>query len=113
MRYGIAMPMTVNLPFRQIGSAALKVYSDGAGDIPLSMTGRNPLGFFHLWPHARPWCWRTPEPMLRAVADAESVATTLQHALQSFHGRSMTTPRVEPTEERSERAPQLATAGGQ
>ena len=42
MRIGIALPMALNIPFRLIGNAALKTQSDGSGDIPVALTGRQP-----------------------------------------------------------------------
>ncbi len=37
LRFGIALPMSVNLPFRQIAAAGLKLHADGSGDIPLAL----------------------------------------------------------------------------
>ena len=39
IRFGIALPMTINFPFRTIGAAGLNVRADGSGDIPLSIDG--------------------------------------------------------------------------
>jgi hypothetical protein len=82
LRIGMALSLTLNLPFRVIESAALRVNPDGTGDIPLTLTpagGR--IGWLHLWPHARPWQLRRPQPMLRAIPDAERVADLLADAL--------------------------------
>ena len=38
MKVGVALPVFFNLPFSQIASASLRVYSDGAGDIPVALT---------------------------------------------------------------------------
>jgi hypothetical protein len=81
MRIGIALPLTVNLPFRIVGSAGLKLHADGTGDIPLSLTGDGRMAYLHLWPHARPWRVSRAEPMLRAVPDAARVAEILGRAL--------------------------------
>lgn len=85
LRTGVALPMTFNLPFAQIDSAALKQYADGTGDIPLKLVGDIRLAFAHLWPSVRPWRINTPEPMLRAVADAQTVANVLGQALGAVH----------------------------
>ena len=37
MRFGVALPMTVNLPFRLVAGAAIKAWPDGTGDIPLQL----------------------------------------------------------------------------
>ena len=55
MQFGVALPMTFNVPFRIIGAAELKTYADGTGDIPLALTGKERAAYLLLWPHARPW----------------------------------------------------------
>ncbi len=80
LRFGVALPKCVNLPFTQIAAAGLQVHADGSGDIPLSVTETR-LGFIHLWPNVRPWRVGKPEPMLRAVAEPEHVARLLADAL--------------------------------
>ncbi len=70
MRIGIVLTLTLNLPFRVIESAGLRTYADGTGDIPLSLAGKEKIAIIHLWPHARPWRFARPEPMLRAIPDA-------------------------------------------
>lgn len=81
IRFGIALPITLNLPFGMVGSAALKTYPDGSGDIPLALTGERTMPYVLLWPHARPWRLSRAEPMLRAVPRAGQVAEVLGKAL--------------------------------
>jgi len=81
IQLGIALPMSVNLPFAMIGSASLKTYPDGSGDIPLALTGEKTVPYVLLWPHARPWRLSRAEPMLRAVPDAQHAAEVLGAAL--------------------------------
>jgi hypothetical protein len=38
------------------------------------------MGWAHLWPHARPWALRKPQPSLRCLADVQQVAALLQTA---------------------------------
>ena len=92
MRFGIAMPMTVNIPFRLIDSAAVKTRRDGSGDIPLTLTGSERIGYAILWPHARPWKLARPQPMLRAIPDARSVAAILARALADAQRRPAAAP---------------------
>ena len=92
MRIGIAMPMTINIPLRLIESAAVKTRPDRSGDIPIRLTGSTRIGYVILWPHARPWRLAKPEPMLRAVPDAEAVATILARALCEAAGTAATAP---------------------
>jgi hypothetical protein len=92
MRYGIALPITVNLPFKAITAANLKMNRDGTGDIALALTGNGKLGYVHLWPHARPWHLKATQPMLRALADPSAVANTLSKALRDASPESSRTP---------------------
>jgi len=81
MRVGLALPVTINLPFALIEGAALLRRADGSGDIVLRLVKGHRASWLALWPHARPWRFTQPEPMLRALADAEGVAHVLGRAL--------------------------------
>ena len=81
MQIGVALPMLVNITFRRVASAALKTYTSGSGDIPLKILGEEQIAYLLLWPHARPWRFTHPEPMLRAVPDAARVAEILARAV--------------------------------
>ncbi len=81
MRFGIVVPMTINIPFAIVRSAGLRTYPDGTGDIPIQIGGNGRIAYPHLWPHARPWLVRNPEPMLRGVSQAVSAAGILAVAL--------------------------------
>lgn len=81
MTFGIALPVTLNIPFRSIASAAVKVAPDGTGDIPLASGERRRLSYLVLWPHVRPWRLGRVEPMLRAIPDVQAVADALGLAL--------------------------------
>jgi hypothetical protein len=83
MKVGVALPVFFNLPFSQIASASLRVYSDGAGDIPIALTAGQRIAYLHLWPHARPFRFNQPEPALRSIARAADVADILRHAVAS------------------------------
>jgi hypothetical protein len=81
IRYGIALPITVQIPFGVIAAAGLLQFRDGAGDISLALQGEGRFAYLMLWPHARPWRFARAEPSLRAVPDAASVAALLGRAL--------------------------------
>jgi hypothetical protein len=81
MRIGIALPMTLNVPFAIVAAAGLRLHRDDSGDLPLTLGGNGRVGFLHLWPHARPWRVARPEPMLRCVPEAQQVAAILSRAL--------------------------------
>lgn len=83
LQFGAVLPMTLNIPFRQIASAAVGKYADGSGDLPLTVISEQRLAFLLLWPHARPWRLTRVEPMLRCVPDASNVADLLARALKA------------------------------
>jgi hypothetical protein len=85
LRVGIALPLDVNLPLRRIEGAGLSLYKDGSGDLPLVLESRSKLAYLHLWPHARPWRIKHPEPMMRSIPGAADVAQILARALQDAH----------------------------
>ena len=80
MQIGIAVPIALTLPLRQITGADIKLYADGSGDIPLAL-GEQKLAYLLVWPHVRPWRFKAAEPMLRSVPDAREVAAVLSRAL--------------------------------
>lgn len=81
LHYGIALPMTLNLPFAKIESAAAKIHADGYGDIPLRLVAGEKIAYPILWPHARPWHMKRPEPMLRGIPNAAEISAILARAL--------------------------------
>jgi len=82
LRIGIALPMSLNVPFSLIENAGLRTYASGAGDIPVELKGDDRVAWLILWPHARPFHLKNPQPMLRAVPQAATIARLLADALQ-------------------------------
>jgi len=80
-RYGVAIRKYINLPFDQIVSADMRRYGAGKGDLVLSLATTGGLGYLKLWPHVRPLRMNRPQPMLRALTGAESVARLLAGAI--------------------------------
>jgi hypothetical protein len=80
LRVGVAIPKCFNLPLSLVAGAELRRHGGGHGDIALSMIGAPSFGYALLWPHARPWRMREPQPMLRAIPDADMVAARLTRA---------------------------------
>lgn len=85
-QFGVALPMTMNIPLSRIANAALKTYRDGSGDIPLLVSDDRRVSYLLLWPHIRPWALRTPEPMLSSIPDAANVAAKLSEVLAGQPG---------------------------
>ena len=87
LKIGVALPIFMNIPFKQVLSASACVHGDGTGDIPVSLTSTGRIGYLVLWPHARPFHLAKPEPSLRCVANAAAVADTLSRALREAAGQ--------------------------
>ncbi len=85
MRFGIALSMTINVPFALIGRAALRKNADGSGDIPLNVLGDDTFSYIMLWPHVRPRSFKRAEPMLRGLKDVSAVAGILAEAMAEYH----------------------------
>lgn len=74
MRIGMAIETRINVPLKQVKAAHLRPRPGGHGDIALEVGGERLLGHVLLWPHVRPRHYAMPQPMLRAVPDAASLA---------------------------------------
>jgi hypothetical protein len=86
MRFGVALPISVNLPFKAIRSAGAALRADGTGDVAIEVDDLGRLTYLHLWPHTRAWHVRKAQPSLRAVPDAQNVAALLSRALNAAAG---------------------------
>jgi hypothetical protein len=100
MRVGMALPVTINLPFSQIDGASLRLFANGSGDIPLKLTAKERVAYLLLWPHARPFHFSRPQPCLRCIANADQVAGLLSSALAG----TATAPLTEPATSRQQAA---------
>ena len=85
--FGMALPVTFNIPFAKIEGAGLRRYADGTGDLTLQLLPGEKLSYFVLWPHARPWRMARTEPMLRCMADAAGASAILGEALAEHAAR--------------------------
>ena len=81
MRVGVVLEVAFNLPLVSVDGASAQVHRDGTADISLELGGDVRIAYAHLWPHARPFRLRKPEPMLRCVPDGARVAAILAEAL--------------------------------
>jgi hypothetical protein len=86
LRHGIAVPMTMNIPFTLIESAGVKPYRDGTGEISLNLHREQRVGYLITWPHLRPGQYTRPQPSFRALADAQPAAEILGAALAADAG---------------------------
>lgn len=81
MRVGVALPMTVNIPFLLVDQAKAAHHGDGTGDLLVTLAAPHRASWLALWPHIRPFRVARPEPMLRALKDADVAAQVLSRAL--------------------------------
>ena len=81
LRYGMALPATLSLPYSQIVKASLAVNGDHTGDIALVLKEGNHMAYLKLWPLARAWQLSHPEPTLRGVPRAAVVGALLARSL--------------------------------
>ena len=86
MRIGVAIPITVNLPFRRIASADLQA-SATEGDIVLQLASGGGIAWLHLWPHTQTRFVSKPRPTLLSLARPAEVATLLGKAVEAWSGR--------------------------
>lgn len=107
MRYGMAIPLVLNIPFSRIETAALGAHREGTGSIPLKLHKGERIAYLVLWPHARPGYYRSPEPMLRCLPDGEKAANVLRRALEAYYGAAATAM----PEARVPRAPEAVMGG--
>lgn len=112
IRSGVALPMTVNIPFKAIESAALRLAGDGKGDIAVKTRKSDRVYGLALWPNLKPWnLLGRPEPMLRGIPDAERIAGVLASALQASaaaDGEAAAMPPVDPVSAGESKAARVA-----
>lgn len=98
MRFGIALPVTFNFPFRAIEAADVRRLGDARGDIALRLGDDSRIAYLVLWPHVRPWRLRLPQPMLRCLPDVDDVAAILARAIAADGPHTMTMTVTKPDE---------------
>ncbi|MEN9851654.1 MAG: hypothetical protein RL128_1817 [Pseudomonadota bacterium] len=96
MRIGVALTVTLNLPFRQIGAANLAVKPNGTGTIALQTLGDTRISYLVCWPHVRPWHINRTQPALRAIPDAARVAHLLAEAAETRLNQPVVTQTITP-----------------
>jgi hypothetical protein len=101
IRTGVALPMTINIPFAVIGSAGVAAHGDGTGDVVLQVMMPHRVSWVALWPHLRGLHVARPQPMLRAVPQPEAVAQILGRALAA--ASSMPVRAVSPAADAAKR----------
>ena len=77
LRFGVALPKAINLPFSQIESASVKRRGGTGGDLAMTLKAPNKIAFLHLWPNVRPWRLARPEPSFTALNDLDGASAAL------------------------------------
>ncbi len=86
LRHGVAVPITLNVPFKLIDNVALKIHRSGDGDLAMALPVGQRVGYLITWPHVRPGRFTRPQPGFRALPDAQKVAQILEAALTAESG---------------------------
>ncbi len=95
MRFGVALPISMNVPFGLVLSAGIVRHRDGSSDLPLQLSPEHRVGYFVTWPHVRPWHLLRVQPTLRCLPQGEQVAAALGAALSTSIADA-TAPRPAP-----------------
>jgi hypothetical protein len=86
LRHGVAVPLTMNLPFTAVESAGVAMFADGTGDVAIRADKNQRVGYLITWPHLRPGYLTRPQPAMRALTDAQTAAQVLATALADYAG---------------------------
>jgi Bacterial PH domain len=81
MKVGIALPVIINLPLRQIDGVSFAATGKDCGTICFKTGGDVRLAYMLLWPHTKPWHFMKPQPSFRDIPDVEAVASRLAFTL--------------------------------
>lgn len=96
MRFGVAIPMMINIPWEKIDAAGLSRYRGDNGDIVLTLTKGEKIAYWLLWPHAKPWHFAPVQPMLRCLDDVQEAAQCLSRVVGAQQTTVVTPMRTAP-----------------
>ncbi len=95
LRFGVAIPMMINVPLERIEAADIARYGSHA-DICLTLAEGDRISFMALWPNARPWHYGRVKPALRGLANADTAAALLADVVGASARPAESTREVEP-----------------
>ncbi|KPF43461.1 photosynthetic complex putative assembly protein PuhB [Rhizobium sp. AAP43] len=84
MRFGVAISMTLNLPFRQIDAVSFARIGQSSGMIAIALVPGQRLSWLIQWPHVRGFRVAHTEPSLVYLPDAERGAAVLAAAIGQY-----------------------------
>jgi hypothetical protein len=94
MRFGVALSMTLNLPFRKIEAISTAKLDAAGGMIAIAVAPDTRLSWLIQWPHVRGWRFSRPEPSLVYLPDVEEAASVLSAAFVQFRASHANSPRI-------------------
>ena len=92
MRFGVALPMTWNIPFARLDSVDLRRFADGAGEVMLTPMAEDHFAYLVMWPHVRAWRLAKTQPSLRCLANVTEVGGILAAAIAAAGQGTTATP---------------------
>ncbi|MBR0558353.1 PH domain-containing protein [Ciceribacter sp. L1K23] len=110
MRFGVALSMSLNLPFNQINAVSLGKLGGKAGTIAIGLRPGQRLSWLVQWPHVRGWRFAAPEPSLICLPDADTVCDILAVAYARYASVHSGHPRLVVTNEPIEATGHVAAA---
>ena len=109
LRFGVALPMSINLPLRLVETADLVRHRDGTADIALTLQHGQRIGYLLTWPHVQPWRLFRVRPMLRGLATAADAAKAIASALAATQPAGTPAVVTRPVRESATAMPRPAT----
>lgn len=94
MRFGVALSMTLNLPFNRVSAVSIRHLGGKAGNLAIQLPPGHRLSWLIQWPHVRGWRFAEPEPSLICLPDAEKVGDILALAIAQHRSRHSEHPRL-------------------
>jgi len=82
LRFGVAIPMMVNLPLPIVGAADLRRYGDGSGDILFKLGEEKKPSYLLLWPNVKPWQFKPVVPAMRCLSCVDTAAAALASVVE-------------------------------
>ena len=83
IRSGVAVPLTVNIPFSRIDAVNVRERGDGSGEIALVPERGSRVSYVLLWPMVKPWRFVRVQPVLRGLPEVAAVAAVLADAINA------------------------------
>ncbi|MEO1201345.1 MAG: photosynthetic complex putative assembly protein PuhB [Pseudomonadota bacterium] len=94
LRTGVAVPVTVNIPFTRIEGASLRLHADGTGEVALLPDRSGRASYILLWPFVKPFRILRVQPVLRGIDAAADVAKLLAEQLTTVEPVELVVPEA-------------------